>query len=84
MSDRRLRPEPRTGHFIIVDLETEDPLATEQEVPRLRAAVAPIMAAVKLRHPDLEWAITGPAALNQDLNRFSNEDAARSEIRAAA
>jgi putative drug exporter of the RND superfamily len=82
MSDRRLRPEPRTGHFIIVDLETEDLLATEQEVPRLRAAIAPVMEEARSRHPELEWAITGPAALNQDLNRFSNDDAARSEIRA--
>ena len=82
VSEGRLRPAPGTGHLILVELDTEDLLETEQQLPGLRADIGAVMAAAKSRHPDLEWAITGAAALNHDLNHFTAEDAARSELRA--
>lgn len=79
--DRRLSPKPGTGHLLVIDLKAENVLAAEQEVPRLRAAVSPVLHAAKARHPDLDWALTGRAALTYDLNRFNAEDTARAEIR---
>lgn len=79
--DPRLLPQPGTGHLIVIELET-DVLATEQELPKLREAVGPLLQDAKGRHRDLDWAITGRAALTHDLNRFNAEDTLRSEVRA--
>jgi RND superfamily putative drug exporter len=82
IQDRRLSPKPGTGHLIIIDLKTGDLLATEQEVPKLRSAAYPALEEAKARHRDLEWAITGRAALTYDFTRFDAEDSARAELRA--
>jgi RND superfamily putative drug exporter len=82
LPDPRLRPTPGKGHLVIISMATESSLLTEQEVPRLRSAVEPVMQGARVAFPDLRWAITGPAALTHDLNRFSVEDSTRSEIRA--
>ena len=82
LEDPRLSPKPGTGHFLLIDLKTENMQATEQQVPNVRAAVAPAFHAVSARHADVEWAITGRAALTGDLNRFDSEDTARAEVRA--
>jgi len=75
-------PKAGTGHLILIEPKTEGMQATEQQVRRIRAAVRPAFEAASERHPDLEWAITGRAALTDDLNRFDAEDTARAEIRA--
>jgi len=80
--DDRLLPKAGTGHVVIIGLKSGDLLTTEQEVPKVRAAVAPIMEKAKSRHSDLQWAVTGRAALTYDLSRFDTEDTARAEIRA--
>ncbi len=82
IQDRRLVPKAGTGHLIIITLKTADVLATEQEVPRLRAAVIPTLEAAKAQHNDLIWALTGRAALTYDLTRFDAIDTARAEVRA--
>jgi RND superfamily putative drug exporter len=82
IQDPRLLPEPGTGHFLLVDLSTRDVLEAEQQLPKLRAAVAPAFDAAKSRYPDLAWAITGRAALTYDLSRFDQQDTARAELRA--
>ena len=80
--DDRLLPKAGTGHVVLIGLKSGDLLTTEQEVPKIRAAVAPIMEKAKSRHNDLHWAVTGRAALTYDLSRFDTEDTARAEIRA--
>lgn len=80
--DERLLPKAGTGHVVIIGLKSGDLLTTEQEVPKVRAAVAPIMEKAKSRHGDLVWAVTGRGALTYDLSRFDTEDTARAEIRA--
>jgi len=80
--EERLLPKAGTGHVILLGLKTGDMLSTEQNVPNLRAAVAPVMENAKANHGDLEWAITGRAALTYDLTRFDAKDTARAEIRA--
>ncbi len=75
-------PKPGGGHLVLIELATTDVLATEQEVSRIRAIVRPLLERAKERHPDLQWAVTGRAALTYDVNRFSSEDTARSELRA--
>ena len=82
LTNPRLTPEPGSGHFILIELRTPDALATEQEVPRLRAEIAPLMEAAKTRHGAVDWALTGRAALTYDINRFNVEDATRAELRA--
>lgn len=82
VEDRHLLPAPGTGHYLLVDLNTEDVLEAEQQVPKLRAAMVPAFDAAKARHGDLEWAITGRAALTYDLSRFDAQDTARAELRA--
>lgn len=82
IEDRRLSPQGGNGHFILIEPKTEGMQATEQLVPKLRVAIAPTMQAAKARHGDLEWAITGRAALTDDLNRFDAQDTARAELRA--
>ena len=80
--DPRIKPKAGTGHLLLIDLSTKGMQATEQQVSKIRAAVRPVFWAAKARHQDLEWAITGRAALTDDLNRFDAEDTARAEIRA--
>lgn len=82
IEDSRLMPKPGTGHLILIEPKTGDLRATEQQVSKIRAAIEPAFDAAKKRHPDLEWAVTGRAALTDDLNRFDAEDTARAEIRA--
>jgi RND superfamily putative drug exporter len=82
IEDARLIPKAGAGHLILIEPKTEGLQATEQQVSKIRAAVRPAFEAAKARHGDLEWAITGRAALTDDLNRFDAEDTARAEIRA--
>ena len=82
IEDARLMPEGRDRSLIMIEPKTEDMRATEQQVSKIRAAVLPAFEAAKARHRDLEWAVTGRAALTDDLNRFDAEDTARAEIRA--
>ena len=82
IDDARLMPKAGSGHLILIEPKTRDMRATEQQVSRIRAAVRPAFEAAKERHRDLEWAVTGRAALTEDLNRFDAEDTARAEIRA--
>ena len=82
IDDVRLMPKAGTGHLILIDPKTRDMRSTEQQVSRIRAAVRPAFEAARERHSDLEWAVTGRAALTDDLNRFDAEDTARAEIRA--
>ena len=77
-----LRPKPGGGHLILIDLDTPDVLATEQQVPMIRAAIAPVFEAASRSHAEIDWAITGRAALTYDINRFNADDSARAEIRA--
>ena len=82
IEDARLMPNAGTGHLILIDPQTRDMRSTEQQVSKIRAAVRPAFEAARERHRDLEWAVTGRAALTDDLNRFDAEDTARAEIRA--
>ena len=82
IGDPRLMPKAGTGHLILIEPKTGDLRATEQQVSKIRAAVRPAFEAAKAQHRDLEWAVTGRAALTDDLNRFDAEDTARAEIRA--
>jgi RND superfamily putative drug exporter len=76
-----LSPKPGAGHLLVVDLATDDLLATEQQVAKLRASVAPLFRA-RAEDANLRWAVTGRAALTYDVNRFNAQDTARSELRA--
>ena len=82
IQDERLLPRPGTGHFVLIDLKTEDVLEAEQQLPNLRKAATPVFDAAKAQHRDLDWAITGRAALTYDLSRFDAQDTARAEFRA--
>ena len=75
-------PREGTGHFLVVDLNSKDMLEAEQQVPVLRAALAPVLDGAKASHPDLEWALTGRPALTYDLSRFDAQDTAWAELRA--
>jgi len=66
------------GHALLIEMATDGALATEQEVPKIRAVVKE--AGKDLQ--DFDWAITGRAALNYDINIFSVRDSAASEMRA--
>lgn len=66
------------GQALLIEMATDSALATEQEVPEIRAVVREIGKEI----PDLDWAITGRAALNYDINIFSAQDSAASELRA--
>ena len=81
LADPRLRPRPGTGHVAYVGLKAASVREAEQAIPVLRAAADPILRSAQIRHPDLEWALTGRAALTHDLNRFNAEDTARAETR---
>lgn len=71
------------GHrTLIVSLDSEDTLASEQLVEPLRAAVQSALGPMIRTDPGIEWAITGRAAISRDINVFSAKDTARSELRA--
>ena len=80
VDDARLRPAPGTGHVVLVKLLSDGVESAEQAVPRLRAAVAPVLEEARAAHPDLEWAMTGQPALTVDLNHLIAEDTARAEL----
>ena len=80
--DRRLLPRPGFGTYLLIDVAADDVLGAEQQVPRLRALVKPIFEEAKRSASDLDWALTGRAALTHDLNRFNAEDSGRAERRA--
>lgn len=82
IQDPRLTPQAGMGHYIVADLNSKDVLAAEQEVPKIRASVASMLQEAKSSHSDLEWAVTGRAALTYDLAKFDAEDTAKAEIRA--
>ena len=82
VTDRRMLPAPGTGHIALISLNAKGVLAAEQVLPRLRAAVGKPLRAAQARYPDLEWAITGRAALTYDLNQFNAEDTKRAELHA--
>lgn len=82
IGDPRLLPAHGTGRYVLIDLATGGLLASEQQVPLVRAAVDETLRPALGRVPDLEWAVSGRAALTYDLNRFSEADAARAEVRA--
>ena len=82
VGDPRLRPAAGTGRYVIIDLATGALLASEQQVPLVRQAVDEALQPMLRAVPDLEWAVSGRAALTYDLNRFSEADAARAELRA--
>ena len=82
IQDARLLPKAGSGHFLVVDLNSGDMLEAEQQVPILRAAVAPVLDGAKARHSDLDWSFTGRPALTYDLSRFDAQDTARAELRA--
>jgi RND superfamily putative drug exporter len=82
IQDARLLPKPGAGHYLVVDLNVRDVLEAEQQVPRLRSALAPLLNSTKAQHPDLEWAVTGRPALTYDISRFDAEDTAGAELRA--
>ncbi|HET6942003.1 MAG TPA: MMPL family transporter [Sphingomicrobium sp.] len=82
IQDVRLLPKAGTGHFLVIDLSSAEMLEAEQQVPLIRAAVAPVLDGAKARHRDLDWALTGRPALTYDLSRFDAQDTARAEFRA--
>ena len=82
LADKRLRPSRGTGHIVLASVKSANARDTEQALRRLRSAAEPLLLAVRARHADLEWAITGRAALAYDLNRFNAEDTTKAELRA--
>jgi putative drug exporter of the RND superfamily len=82
LADKRLRPAPGTGHIVLVSLKSGREREAEEGIQRFRSTAEPLLLAARARHPDLEWAITGRAALAYDLNRFNAEDTAKAELRA--
>ena len=81
LTDARLLPRAGAGHVIYLGLNAADVREAEQALPGIRAQGEPLLRAARLSHPDLEWAVTGRAALTADLNRFNAEDTARAETR---
>jgi RND superfamily putative drug exporter len=80
--NRRLRPAKGTGHIVIVSAKADNTREAERAVPRIRAVAEPLLTAAKALHPDLEWAITGRAALTYDLSLFDAQDTKNAELRA--
>jgi len=66
------------GHALLIEMATDGAVATEQEVPRIRAVVKESSKDLQ----DFDSAVTGRAALNYDINIFSAQDSATSELRA--
>jgi RND superfamily putative drug exporter len=81
LPDQRLLPRPGSGHVAYIGLKAANVREAEQAIPVLRMAAEPVLRAVLARHPDLEWALTGRAALTYDMNRFNAEDTAKAEVR---
>jgi RND superfamily putative drug exporter len=81
LADQRLLPQPGTGHVAFIGLKAANVREAEQAIPVLRAASESILRAAQRRHPDLEWALTGRAALTYDMNRFNADDTTRAEAR---
>jgi RND superfamily putative drug exporter len=79
--DSRLLPRPGTGHVAYIGLRAANVREAEQAIPVLRATAEPVLRAARDRFPDLEWALSGRAALTYDLNRFNAEDTAKAETR---
>ncbi|HEV2123252.1 MAG TPA: MMPL family transporter [Chloroflexota bacterium] len=82
MPNALLRAKGGSGHLMLIELTTNELLATEEEVPKIRAELSAVFEDAQAQEGSVEWAITGRAALTHDINRFNDEDAARSEIRA--
>ncbi|MEO0689677.1 MAG: MMPL family transporter [Pseudomonadota bacterium] len=72
------QPRDDKGHAVIIALATNDALEAEQMVPVVRQRLGGIAES----RSQLEWAISGRSAVSYDLTIFSNEDSARSELRA--
>jgi RND superfamily putative drug exporter len=82
IGDRRLRPRPEMGHFVVINLRAADVREAEQAMLRVRSAAEPILRTARAAHPDLSWATTGRVALVRDLNDFNAADTAKAELRA--
>jgi putative drug exporter of the RND superfamily len=82
MPNELLSAKVGRGHLMLIELTTDELLATEEEVPKIRAKLSSVFEDAQAQDGGIEWAITGRAALTYDINRFNDEDAARSEIRA--
>lgn len=67
---------------LVIRLAAKSTLVAEQQVPQIRDAIWSVLQASLLDVPDLDWAVTGRAALNHDISIFSIEDTASSEFRA--
>ena len=76
------RADDAEGHVLLVNIAAGSALLTEQQVPLVRDAVRPVLADFAATAPDLEWAVTGRAALTYDINIMSARDTATSELRA--
>ncbi|MXO49701.1 MMPL family transporter [Erythrobacter gaetbuli] len=67
---------------LIINFRLDNSLATEQQVPLVRAKIDRLFSDVASSMSHLEWAITGRAALTYDINIFSARDSADAELRA--
>ena len=76
------RADDAEGHVLLVNIAAGSTLLTEQQVPLVREAVRPVFAEFAASAADLEWALTGRAALTYDINIMSSQDTATSELRA--
>lgn len=76
------RADDADGHVLLINIAAASALLTEQQVPLVREAVAPVFAGFVKAAPDLEWALTGRAALTYDINILSTQDTVSSELRA--
>lgn len=75
-------PSDQAGRVLVVSIAADNALVTEQQVPLVRAAIAPVFASIAQAAPDLAWAVTGRAALSHDINIFSTRDTGSAELRA--
>ena len=82
LTDRRMLPMNGTGHIAIISLKATKVRDAEEAIPVVRADAEPLLRTVRMRHPDLAWAITGRSALTYDVNRFNADDTTRAELRA--
>lgn len=82
LTDQRLLPMSGSGHIAIISLKATSIRDAEEAIPVVRADAEPLLRAVRMRHPDLVWAVTGRSALTYDVNRFNADDTTRAELRA--
>ena len=80
--DEEVRFDWDRANAVHIARHSVKPDEAEQAIPRLRASAAPLLRAAQVRYPDLEWAITGRAALTYDLNQFNAHDTTQAELRA--